>query len=369
MDTVDQLMSAAQYSLPAGDKENLLRAELSRLTRLHDERCPAYHGILEALWPNAMDESGPSWDSMPFVPVRLFKQASLQSVPENAVVRVLTSSGTTGQGVSRIVLDRETAQLQTRALAAIVTSFIGPKRLPMLIVDTPSVLKPGSAMSARAAGLVGLANFGRDHFYALDDNMTLDLAGLRAFAARHAGEPVLVFGFTYMVWEYFCEALARAGEQVSLGGGILIHSGGWKKMADRAVTPDHFKRALRELCALTRVHNFYGMVEQVGSVYMECEAGFLHAPNFADIRIRDHRDWSVCSAGQQGLVQTVSVLPRSYPGHSILTEDLGVVVGVDGCLCGRRGTHFKLQGRMPMAELRGCSDTHVRAESREALKV
>ena len=30
---------------------------------------------------------------------------------------------------------------------------------------------------------------------------------------------------------------------------------------------------------------------------------------------------------QKGLVQLISVLPTSYPGHNILTEDVGEIVG------------------------------------------
>jgi hypothetical protein len=59
------------------------------------------------------------------------------------------------------------------------------------------------------------------------------------------------------------------------------------------------------------------------------------------------------------VIQTLSLLPRSYPGHSLLTEDLGVVHGQDDCPCGRKGTYFSIVGRIPQAELRGCSDTYA----------
>jgi len=61
-------------------------------------------------------------------------------------------------------------------------------------------------------------------------------------------------------------------------------------------------------------------------------------------------------AGKTGLLQVLSVLPRSYPGHSLLTEDLGVVHSIDPESCGRKGKAFTVLGRLPRAELRGCSD-------------
>ena len=73
--------------------------------------------------------------------------------------------------------------------------------------------------------------------------------------------------------------------------------------------------------------------------------------------IRDETDWKPSATGAPGVVEVVSLLPRSYPGHAILTEDLGVIDGVDDCRCGRMGRRFHILGRVPKAEIRGCSDT------------
>ena len=99
------------------------------------------------------------------------------------------------------------------------------------------------------------------------------------------------------------------------------------------------------------------MVEQVGSVYIENSDGNLHCPNFADIIIRNPVDFSVQKIGEKGLIQVVSPLSLSYPGHSILTEDIGVQMGIDDASNGWRGKHFKILGRAKKADLRGCSDT------------
>ena len=62
--------------------------------------------------------------------------------------------------------------------------------------------------------------------------------------------------------------------------------------------------------------------------------------------------------GETGLIQTLSLLPISYPGHNILTEDIGIIHGVDDCKCGKKGKYFSVLGRVPNAELRGCSDVN-----------
>lgn len=92
---------------------------------------------------------------------------------------------------------------------------------------------------------------------------------------------------------------------------------------------------------------------------MECEEGHLHAPVFSDVIIRRMKDFSVADFGEEGVIQVVSVLPESYPGHSLLTEDQGVILGEDDCKCGRKGKYFKINGRIKNAEIRGCSDTYA----------
>ena len=140
---------------------------------------------------------------------------------------------------------------------------------------------------------------------------------------------------------------------------VLIHGGGWKKLAAEAVSPEAFRTGLREVCGVPRVVDYYGMVEQTGCIYLECEAGHLHASTYSDVIMRRPRDLSVASVGERGIVEVVSLLPESYPGHVLLTEDEGVLLGEDDCPCGRKGKYFKVLGRLRNAELRGCSDTYA----------
>lgn len=84
-----------------------------------------------------------SYYNLPFLPVSLFKKMALKSVKDEDVFKTMTSSGTTGQAVSKIFLDRETASNQQKTLVKIVSSFTGASRMPMIIIDSPSVIKTG----------------------------------------------------------------------------------------------------------------------------------------------------------------------------------------------------------------------------------
>ncbi|EPY07895.1 acyl-protein synthetase, LuxE [Paenibacillus alvei TS-15] len=354
---LEQLFKIDPYSMASSEKASFLKDELTRLTGYHYENCKEYKNIIDAF----PDEKKNFCEvtEVPYLPVRLFKLLDLHSVEKSNVIKTLTSSGTTSQVVSKINIDKETSLLQTKALVNIVTSFIGGKRYPMILVDAPNVIQDRTQFSARGAGLMGLINFGRNHFYLLDENMEIKLKELEDFLEKHKDQPILLFGFTFMVWQYLYLACKEKNIHLKLNNGILIHSGGWKKLQEISVTNEVYKQKMNEQFGIDKAINFYGMVEQVGSIFMECEEGYLHAPNFADVIIRDPHTLEILEQGLQGIVQVISVLPKSYPGHSLLTEDLGTVYGEDNCKCGRKGKYFHIHGRLPSAELRGCSDTHA----------
>lgn len=356
----DELFTLPAYSLPMEEKEEFYSNIMHDLTIKHYENCEPYRNLLDRLHFDAKGYY--SVKDYPFIPVRLFKELELKSVPDSEVIKTMTSSGTTGQRVSKIFLDRTTSANQSATLVKITADMLGGKRFPMLIIDSKSVIKDRKMFSARGAGILGFSIFGRDTTYALDENMKPDFDVIRSFLEKHSGEQILLFGFTFIVWEHFYkELLAKLktdGERFDLSNALLLHGGGFKKLADEAVDNDTYKEKLREVCGIERVCNYYGMVEQTGSVFMECECGRLHASNYSDIIIRNPKDFSVCGVGEQGLIQLLSVLPDSYPGHSILSEDLGELTGIDDCPCGRKGKTFVIHGRIKKAEVRGCSDTY-----------
>ena len=356
--TFKELLQISPYSLDKTEKEKLLTERLVELTEFHRRNCPAYADILNTISYEKQRIS--SYKDLPFLPVRLFKELSLNSVPQAEIVKSMTSSGTSGQKVSKIYLDRTTSSNQQKAMVKIVNEFTGSSRMPMVILDCPSVVKDRNMFSARGAGILGFSIFGKKKIYAFNDDMQLDIAGLEAFLDQHEGSKILLFGFTFMVWQYFYKELVHLkgeGKIFDLSNSILVHGGGWKKLTGEAVGPEEFHKALKDVCGLESIHDYYGMVEQTGCIYMECECGHLHASIFSDVIARRPEDFSECEIGERGILQVVSTIPESYPGHSLLTEDEGVILGEDDCPCGRKGKYFRIFGRLKNAEIRGCSDT------------
>jgi hypothetical protein len=353
------LLDLPPFGLHQADKRAQLLPMLGALTEHHAERCAPYRNVLDRVFGGLDRHRIDRLEDVPFLPVTLFKTHTLSSVPESEVLKVLTSSGTTGQQPSRVFLDAETASVQSAVLVKVAQHFLGKDRLPMVIVDHPGVVRDRHSHSARGAGILGMAQFGHRPFYALRGDMTLDEEGLLAYLDQAAGRPVLLFGFTFMIWQYLVQPLERSGRRLSLTGGILVHSGGWKKLQETSVDPATFRDRVQAVTGVERVINFYGMVEQVGGVYFENPNHHLQAPVYSEVIVRDPVTLEPLPDGRPGLVQVLSCLPTSYPGHSLLTEDLGVIREVDPEGTGMGGRSFEILGRVPKAELRGCSDTFV----------
>lgn len=353
---LDKFYNIEPYALYKQEKDILLTDRLKELSFFHYRNCKEYKSMIDGY--NINLDNIKTITDVPFLPVRIFKEFELKSI--NDIAKTMTSSGTAGQKVSKIFVDSATAANQQKTMIKIVSDFIGKKRLPMIVLDTEAVLKDRNMFSARGAGILGFSIFASKRIFAFDNDMNLNIEAIDNFLSEHKGETILLFGFTFMIWQYFYKVLLELkckNKIFDFSGAVLTHGGGWKKLVNESVSKVEFKKCLKDVCGISRVHDYYGMVEQTGCIYMECEHGHLHASNYSDVIIRNHIDFSECKNGEKGIIQVVSSLPESYPGHSILTEDEGVIIGEDDCPCGRKGKYFEVLGRLQNAEIRGCSDT------------
>lgn len=356
---LQHLLGSGPYALQSSEKNRILLDGLIQLTRHHYANCGRYRNLVDNAFGGLLDYQ--SLEEIPFIPVSFFKRFDLLSVPTGQVVKVLKSSGTTGQEVSRIHLDAATADLQSKVLVKIMQHFLGKERLPMVILDHPSVVQDRRTFSARGAGILGMMQFGRKPFFALREDMTLDIDGLRQYLNESGSQKKLFFGFTFIVWQYFVKSLHAMNQELDVSNGVLIHSGGWKKLEAAHVPPETFKDQLRRVAGISECLNFYGLVEQIGSIYVENKMGFFQTSIFSDVIIRDQTSLAPQPIGKRGLIQLVSLLPLSYPGHSVLTEDLGILEGTDPDMPSTNGRFFRVTGRVQRAEPRGCSDTFEQA--------
>ena len=54
---------------------------------------------------------------------------------------------------------------------------------------------------------------------------------------------------------------------------LLIHGGGWKKLENLKISNKDFCDAAQDTFGSCSVHNYYGMVEQTGSIFLSVSMG------------------------------------------------------------------------------------------------
>src|SRR5271156_4504210 len=364
-DKIDRLLSVPPYSQAPEERQagllEILKEELDYACQRH----AGYKNYVEH-WPTDYRSAGRVAD-LPYLPVGILKtNPPLSFVGSDEIKRTLTSSATTSQMPSRVVLDSPTARRMTKGVVTIVRDFVGPARRPYLVVDAPGFQGGASELGARGAAVQGLQPFASEVTHCLSPNdqggLVLDRKRLREFAERHLDAEVLVYGFTFILWNHLVKPLMAEGGCLKLPKARILHSGGWKRLQDQAVEKTVFNDQLARIfgCSPDRIIDFYGMVESVGVIYPDCPAGNKHGPAFGDVIVRNPLTLEPVAAGEHGIVQVCSILPTSFPGHLLLTEDMAQVLAYDGCPCGRRGISFRFAGRVPKAELRGCGNLDTR---------
>lgn len=335
------------------DDETLL-SELNELTRHHRKYCAPFARI----WP---DWSGSSRiEDLPYLHVGLFKRGAFTTeFPGVRRGRTLRSSGSGGP-VSRIALDEESSTLQSRSAAAILEDLLGSHRRPLFILDRAQGLRERSGLSARLAAAMSLRPLASEIHFLLpntDSDDEVDWHRIEAALDADSGADVIVYGLTSILWDAWAsrsipEPLRSRLSETRVA---FVHSGGWKRLEARRVDSNSLERELLATSGRgSRVLDFYGLVEQVGLVYPLCAEGFRHVPVWADVIVRSALTLDPLES-EPGLLQLLNVLARGTPSHSVLTEDLGRLVP-GSCPCGRSGKRFDLLGRVPKAEVRGCSN-------------
>ena len=362
---IERLLAAPPFGLSDEDKKPLFAAAMTEAFRHHYEGSELFRRLcrLKGMAPDALpDELG----ELPFLPASEFKRGALTSVPAGTIVSEVLSSATTGFP-SRIPIDRTTARRQSLVSARIMAEYLGHHRRPFLVVDVdPGASACGRDIPARAAAARGFLVFADAVDFALEDEAVAASTGgptdrLLAIFDRLCGQgrDVCVFGFTHLLYTRLIRPFLESGKAASLPAGSRVAViGGWKRLREASVDRTSFLGAVGRVLSVPEdnIIDFYGFTEQMGIVH----AGAGRAPKtisaYAEIIIRDFDSLRPAADGREGLIQILTPVPHSYPGISVLTDDVGRIVGRGRDSAGRWGTRFEILGRAEGAEPRGCGD-------------
>ena len=333
---------------------SILNNQLIELHKHHYNSCIDFKLLIDGLnWTKYLRDNPEEI----FIHANLFKVKKLLSINSNNVQTLkMSSSGTTGNR-SNIYADRLTRANQQRALINIFKDSFDlnlKDRFNYYVIANKSELVK-DIFDAQMAAIKGFSLFAKKSIFLLDSKNHIIPEALDKL--RNDKNKFFIFGFTSKVYLQFLEFLKENKICIDARNSILLHGGGWKKMEHLKVDNDIFKKEVEEYLPGINCKNYYGMIEQTGSVFMECSEGFFHSNNYGDICIRNN-NLEIQELSKPGIIQSFSILPSSYPGHSLLTEDIGISYGIDDCSCGKKGRYFKVLGRLKKSELRGCSDVY-----------
>lgn len=350
MGVIEQLLSNEPYALSTDQKAAGFLDAMRAACTWHQHN-PAFAEQMPA------SEVGDCQriEDLPFLDVDAFKQCLQLSVPESEVVRIVESSGTSGNA-SQVGLDEITIGRQQRSLARILESYLGPDRKHFLVFDNKqAVAASGKRTSSRASGLRGMTLFAKSMQFLLSPELEPD-AKLFDRALRKVPDDaeVCIWGFTWMLHaaskklENEPELLGKLREKLSVAAKVVVlHVGGWKQLEQEKVSKPDFNQQLATTLGIDpkSILDVYGMTEHLGTVYLDDEYGFKSVSAYSDVIIRDVETLQPLGVGEVGRIQLLTPVPHSYPGVSILTTDLGRLEGIDDCPTGRRGKYFTFQGR------------------------
>ena len=122
MKSKNKLFQLPPYSQKKEEKRSLYNQILNELTIHHYSNCKSYKNVLDILEfdPKKNEDA----KNIPFIPVRLFKDHELLSVPRSSIMKTMKSSGTSGQKTSKIFF-----QFSALLCISSKTTFSGLKAL------------------------------------------------------------------------------------------------------------------------------------------------------------------------------------------------------------------------------------------------
>lgn len=359
---IDLLLNKEPFALDVSEKDRLFREAIFKSFRHHIENNELFRNYCNNQGFN-LGSNPRELADYPYLPVNIFKNKRLSSVPNEKVNAILSSSATSGTP-STIVIDSITSKRQIVASAKVMSDYLGRQRRPFLILDEDPLNLNSVEISARSVATRGfLILASKPNYFLINNNAQLSFA-IDEFQKsiehlNNQDQEVCIFGFTYVLYHHVVKELMEKKIQLKLPDNSKVaHIGGWKKLESEKVTKEQFVSDVSQVFGVLKenIFDFYGFTEQMGLLYVSVGDGPKTVSTYSEIIIRDFQTLDPVEDGKQGLIQILTPVPHSYPGISVLTEDVGKIVGHGIDKTGRIGTQFEIIGRAKKAEARGCGD-------------
>jgi phenylacetate-coenzyme A ligase PaaK-like adenylate-forming protein len=358
---ISNYLKLEPFGLSKPDKKKKFIEIIKLQIKHHIKNCKIYKTWYER--NNFCDPSKiEQYEDVPYLPSTIFKKINLRSSIK--INKIISSSGSTGQNKSVINIDKSTSNFQKICLTNILANSIGKKRKPFFIVDIePKETFNQSTISARYAGMSGYLMAATSKKYLLkmnkDGKIIFDNKNIDDFVTSLKKEPIILIGYTYMLWSYLLKNNKLNFKSLSCHKDTkIIHFGGWKKLEHRKVSKKEFISKLKNLIDIkvSSILDIYGFSEQLGTIYISEGYKDCNVSSYSHILVRDPKTLKVVKDGETGFMQFLSIIPLSYPGFSILNDDMGYISSrkINKNI---EKIEFKVNARLDSLEARGCGDT------------
>ena len=346
------------YKYSAIEKKNFFNNKILKLIKFHNKNSKNFNKFLKNFSTKVMKKI----DDIPDFPVTNFKKYDLLSTKRSNIIKTLHSSGTSSAFTSKIFLDIENSRNQTWVLSKIMENIFGKKRLPMIIIEKKPNFSGSNRndFNARLAAINGFSIFAKKRFFIFDENNQINYNAFNKYLDDYCKNTKFIFfGFTDQVFKFFFKSKLNQKYKKYFKNSILIHGGGWKKLENEKIDNRIFKKNLFFNFGMKNIYNYYGLIEQTGSIFIECpECSSFKCTIYSDVILRDKNLNIIKNDNQIGFLQVMSTIPSSYPGNVVLTEDLAVFTNNLKCKKCKtfKGNRFRVLGRITNSEIRGCAN-------------
>ena len=358
-DKINDLLSCDPFKLSFSQKKEKLIDIIKLQIQHHMKNCKAYK-----IWYDENSYFSPknisNFNEIPFIPSSVFKYMDLKSYGGGKSKTIRSSSSSTNLR-SKINIDVSTSINQRKSLSKLLAHILGKSRKTFYVIDAePSSKSYSSEINARVAGMQGYMIAAKSVKYLLIKKGEKLILNKKVFSNLASDNDSVIIGYTFMIWKHLIDNQSiNDVKKKSNNDYRLIHFGGWKKLSNLRISKKHFTKAVinRLNIKSTNIFDIYGFTEQLGTIYPSNGFGDCKVSAFSQVIVRDVNTLKVLPDGESGFLQFISPLPLSYPGFSLINDDLGKISKRITGKFGQEELEFEVFPRLNKAVSRGCGDT------------
>jgi acyl-CoA synthetase (AMP-forming)/AMP-acid ligase II len=275
-----------------------------------------------------------SLETIPFLPIRFFKDFPIVSGSPSDFSSFYSSSGTTGMITSKHYIWSEDWYL--RHAQEIFEKVYGDLTNYHVLALLPAYLeRPGSSLVSMAKHFIDVSDSGHSGFYLYNQKELLEkIASLKSDRRK-----ILLLGVTFALLD-----LAESGVDFSPVDNLTVMETGGMKGRRKEMIREEVHEILKGFFHVKSVHSEYGMTELMSQAYSQGEGKYT-LPDSMRVMLRDINDPLSWSSRSQGGINVID-LANFHSCAFIETQDLGRF---------DENGYLEVLGRFDNSEIRGCN--------------